>query len=380
MEQTIVIALSSREAFEKLCKKVSDKVSFNWRYGDTYKTIRRLIRYRPETGHTIENILVDAQEVHIDFPEMGDWVLRVTYDKGYPLYADMEHEFKPLRPEHGPAYHTCDCCGRQIYREMYVIQNLVTGEEVQVGKECAKKYGIKGIEWTNKFMCEINSMFVKDIDYSGEGYANADVSGLNFAFETERVLRAAKYLYDESQGVWKGGYRDEKGRYHHSESNQQLLIYISDNQDGIGNNPKYISGFMEFVRNRYKGNSDYDKIVAGFAKNFYTGKFEVWGAFFAIRDYEQTLHPERVCEKGTMVHFKAKIIDKKSLLGGFGYYMVFTLLTDSGARLERSGALPVINDDNTTEGYAEVKWVKNGTMLLDRVTKNPKKGVKYKEI
>ena len=150
-------------------------------------------------------------DLTINMPEENGWKLVCTFkDEAFtPVDTSKELIFK--NPAHGQDYNKCDVCGHWC-KNSYVIENIETGEELQVGCECVKKFGIKRFDYLSKFTDELHKLY----DYS-KLYATDDEdlemwggkpdSVYKNAFKKADLIMSAKAEYDKCP-IYKKAYRE----------------------------------------------------------------------------------------------------------------------------------------------------------------------------
>ena len=364
------------ESFNKMVKKLEKKVSFiKVAFGK---------RYRKLYQHTERNIdgycgsvkmWHEVIDVTVEMNTINDWVLLATYKDGLEFVANPTKELVFQNPEHGKEYRKCDACGHWC-KNSYVVYNTKTGEELQVGKECLKTFGLNGISFIYDFTKELYRMIDWYCSFSDgeslmEWRGEKDKSAFS-SCKTTDLLRAAKAYYNENK-AWKKGYY-VGNTYYKSESNDRIQAnLINQTFDG---DDDYINKVIEHIKNN-PANSEFGIDMLEMVNCFYTQPSFAAHAYFAIKSYEESIKGKELnIEKfkpGLQVKVVGKIIKTERFETIYGTIVKNTI--DAGGILfERTGKISV-SDDNTVNFYAVIKYVKGITVILDRATKNPKKGI-----
>ena len=251
-----------------------------------------------------------------------------------------------------------------------------TGEELQVGCECIKKFGINDMYYISDFTKKLYELY----DYRGS-YATDDEFGdiekwggrkdssyKNAILKTNLIM-AAKSQY-EICPVYKKGTKVENVRYRSATLEGIDTILNSGN---LKVDEAYVKAVCEFGA-KIQPKTEFEEDMVTVAKNFYCYQDQEVYAFFLVKAYEDSLKPELSLQKGCQVKVCGKVIQKRFEESYFGMMEINTILTDNGVTCERYGKIPT-TEDKRTSFYALVKGVFNGKVSLDRATKNPKKGI-----
>lgn len=316
-------------------------------------------------------------------PKESEWRLLATYKDGAFMPTDPSRELIFKNPKHGADYGKCDYCGHWC-KNAYVIENIKTGEELQIGCECVKKFGLGRFDYLSDFTCKLYKLYDYRINYATDKkYGDVliwrggkDVSYKDAIVKADLIM-AAKAQYDICP-VYKKGTKVEHVRYRSA---------TLDGIDTILNSKKfkvdeaYVKAVCEFGA-KIQPKTEFEKDMLAVAKNFYCFQEQDVYAFFLVKAYEDSLKPELSVQKGNQVKVCGKIIQKRFEESYYGVMEINTILTDKGIECERYGKVPTIEENGIkrTTFYALVKGVFNGKISLDRATKNPKKGIEVVEI
>lgn len=370
------------EPFKKMVKKLEKKVSFiQVKFGDKYKKLYHHVERDIDGYCYTVKMWHEVIDVTVEMDTINDWVLLATYKDGLEFVANPTKELILQNPEHGKEYRKCDACGHWC-KNSFIVYNTKTGEELQVGKECLKTFGLNGISFVYDFTKELYRMIDCYCSFSDEDSMFPIWKGDKdtYAFsscKTTDLLKAAKAYYNENK-VWKKGYYVGK-TYYKSESNDRIQAnLISENFDG---NDEYINKVIEHVKG-LQGNSEFSCDMITMVNNFYTAPSYAAHAYFAVKSYEESLKAKEInisrFKVGLQVHVQGKVIRKELLETMYGSVYKYTIQAN-GLLFERTGSIQV-SEDKTVNFYALIKNVKGLTIVLDRATKNPKKGIEILNI
>lgn len=317
-------------------------------------------------------------DLTINMPEENGWKLVCTFkDEAYtPVDNSKELVFK--NPAHGQDYNKCDVCGHWC-KNSYVIENIETGEELQVGCECVKKFGIKSFDYLSKFTDELYKLYDYSLSYSTDndelkmwgGNPNAIYKN---AFKKADLIMSAKAEYDKCP-IYKKAYR-ERDTYYHSPTLTNIETILCGEKFDINNN--YVEKVCAYALSK-PIDGEFAKKTHRLANDFYAYIDEAVYAFFMVKNYEDSLKTETKLETGTHVKVEGKVIQTRTEESYYGPVMINIILTDNGVECERIGKIPTVEIDNIkrTSFYSTVKGIYHGKISLDRATKNPKKGITY---
>lgn len=370
-------------------KKFADKTQknvegFTYSVGKPYEKLfyHPVINEEGIGGQRIE-VFHEVCDLTIDIPEQSGWRLLATYKDDAFTPADPTKELIFKNPAHGADYGRCDFCGHWC-KNAYVVENVKTGEELQVGCECIKKFGLKGFGFLSDFTRKLYELYDYRISYATddefgdiEKWGGRNDSSYKNAILKSDLIMAAKAQYDICP-VYKKGTKVEHVRYRSA---------TLDGIDTILNSKKfkvdeaYVKAVCEFGA-KIQPKTEFEEDMLAVAKNFYCFQKQDVYAFFLVKAYEDSLKPELSVQKGNQVKVCGKIIQKRFEESYYGIMEINTILTDKGIECERYGKVPTIEENGIkrTTFYALVKGVFNGKISLDRATKNPKKGIEVVEI
>lgn len=365
----------SVDSFVKLAKKTQKNVEgFEYTVGKPYDKV--FYHSIIEDGKFVGKVkcMHNVCDVYIHFPEENNWRLLATYNKGAFMPTDFTKLLVPKIKEHGIGYNKCDVCGHYCVNS-FLIENTETGDELQVGCECAKKFGINTLTYLSKFTSELHKIYdysLPDIEGDEPEWRGSKDAPFKTAYLTEDLIAAAKAEYDECP-VWrKGVYTD--GRYVRSRTSENIEARL--NSGNFKKEVKYVCEVGRYLSSK-EPITDFEKEMRSLNCNVYACAEQAVYAFFMVKNYEER---NRQCniKVGEQVKIEGKIIQIKEEQSYYGIMTTNTILTDSGIECVRIGKIPMtVGDDGYkhTLFYAIVKDVRHGRLYLDRATKNPKKGI-----
>lgn len=371
------IPSESVDAFKKFADKTRKNVKdFAYSLGKPYEKLfyHPVINEEGIGGQRIE-VFHEVCDLTIDIPDQSGWRLLATYKDDAFTPADPTKELIFKNPQHGADYGKCDHCGHWC-KNAYVIENIATGKELQVGCECIKKFGINDMYYISDFTKKLYELYDYRISYATddefgdieEWGGRKDSSYKNAILKTNLIM-AAKAQYDICP-VYKKGTKVEHVRYRSATLEGIDTILNSGN---LKVDEAYVKAVCEFGA-KIQPKTEFEEDMLAVAKNFYCYQGQEVYAFFLVKAYEDSLKPELNLPKGCQVKVCGKVIQKRFEESYFGMMEINTILTDKGVTCERYGKVPT-TEDKRTSFYALVKGVFNGKVSLDRATKNPKKGI-----
>ena len=376
------IPSESVEAFKKFADKTQKNVNgFAYTLGKPYEKLFRhpVIEENGMAGHCVK-AFHEVCDLVINMPDESDWRLVATYMDGAFTPTDPTKELIFKNPAHGADYGKCDFCGHWC-KNAYVVENVKTGEELQVGCECIKKFGIEGFGFLSDFTRKLYELYDYRISYATddefgdiEKWGGRKDSSYKNAILKSDLIMAAKVQYDICP-VYKKGTKVENVRYR-SATLDGIETILNSKKFKV--DEAYVKAVCEFGA-KIQPKTEFEEDMVTVAMNFYCYQDQEVYAFFLVKAYEDSLKPELNLQKGCQVKVCGKVIQKRFDEGYFGMMEINTILTDKGVICERYGKIP-ISDDRQTSFYAMVKGVFKGKVILDRATKNPKKGFEVKEI
>lgn len=371
--------------FEKFAKKTQKNVEgFTYSVGKPYEKLFRhpVIDENGMAGYCI-NVFYEVCDLVINMPEESDWRLLATYKDGAFMPTDPSKELIFKNPEHGIDYGKCDYCGHWC-KNAYVIENVKTGEELQIGCECVKKFGLGRFDYLSDFTRKLYKLYDYRINYATDKeYGDVllwrggkDVSYKDAIVKADLIM-AAKAQYNICP-IYKKG-RKQGITYFRSETLEGIDTILNSKNFKVDD--AYVAAVCEFGK-KIEPQSEFDKEMVRVANDFYCYKDEEVHAFFLVKAYEDSLKTELNIEKGNQVKVCGKVVQRRFEESYYGVMEINTILTDKGVECERYGKIPTTEENGIkrTEFYALVKGIFKGKVSLDRATKNPKKGIEVVEI
>lgn len=371
------IPLEAVDSFKKFADKTKKNVDgFTYSIGKPYQKLfyHPVVEEDGTIGHPIK-VFHEVCDLIVNIPEESGWRLLATYMNGAFTPVDSTKELVFKNPQHGIDYGKCDHCGHWC-KNAYVIENITTGEELQLGCECIKKFGINDMYYISDFTRKLHEIYDYRLNYATdkkygdieEWGGRKDSSYKNAILKTNLIM-AAKAQYDICP-VYKKGTKVENVRYRSATLEGIDTILNSGN---LKVDEAYVKAVCEFGA-KIQPKTEFEEDMVTVAKNFYCYQDQEVYAFFLVKAYEDSLKPELNLQKGCQVKVCGKVIQKRFEESYYGMMEINTILTDKGVTCERYGKIPT-TEDKRTSFYALVKGVFNGKVSLDRATKNPKKGI-----
>lgn len=371
------IPSESVDSFKKFADKTQKNVKdFTYSLGKPYqKLFYHPVIEEDGTAVHLTKVFHEVCDLTINIPEQSGWKLLATYKNDAFIPVDPTKELVFKNPQHGAHYGKCDHCGHWC-KNAYVIENITTGEELQVGCECIKKFGIDDMYYISDFTRKLYEIYNYKLNYATdkeygdllEWGGRKDSSYKNAILKTNLIM-AAKSQY-EICPVYKKGTKVENVRYRSATLEGIDTILNSGN---LKVDETYVKAVCEFG-SKIQPKTDFEEDMLTVAKNFYCYQGQEVYAFFLVKAYEDSLKPELNIPKGCQVKVCGKVIQKRFEESYYGMMEINTILTDKGVTCERYGKVPT-TEDKRTSFYALVKGVFKGKVSLDRATKNPKKGI-----
>lgn len=371
------IPSESVDSFKKFADKTQKNVKdFTYSLGKPYQKLfyHPVIEEDGTAGH-LTKVFHEVCDLTINIPEQSGWKLLATYKNDAFIPVDPTKELVFKNPQHGAHYGKCDHCGHWC-KNAYVIENITTGKELQVGCECIKKFGIDDMYYISDFTRKLYEIYNYKLNYATdkeygdllEWGGRKDSSYKNAILKTNLIM-AAKSQY-EICPVYKKGTKVDNVRYRSATLEGIDTILNSGN---LKVDETYVKAVCEFGA-KIQPKTEFEEDMLTVAKNFYCYQGQEVYAFFLVKAYEDSLKPELNLPKGCQVKVCGKVIQKRFEESYFGMMEINTILTDKGVTCERYGNVPT-TEDKRTSFYALVKGVFKGKVSLDRATKNPKKGI-----
>ena len=371
--------------FEKFAKATQKNVEgFTYSVGKPYEKLFRhpVINENGMAGYCIK-AFHEVCDLVINMPEESDWRLLATYKDGAFMPTDPSKELIFKNPEHGIDYGKCDYCGHWC-TNAYVIENVKTGEELQIGCECVKKFGLSRFDYLSDFTRKLYKLYDYRINYAtDEEYGDVllwrgskDVSYKDAIVKADLIM-AAKAQYNICP-IYKKG-RKQGITHFRSETLEGIDTILNSKKFKVDD--AYVKAVCEFGK-KIEPQSEFDKEMVRVANDFYCYKDEEVHAFFLVKAYEDSLKTGLNIEKGNQVKVCGKVVQRRFEESYYGVMEINTILTDKGVECERYGKIPTTEENGIkrTEYYALVKGIFKGKVSLDRATKNPKKGIEVVEI
>lgn len=371
------IPLEAVDSFKKFADKTKKNVEgFTYSIGKPYQKLfyHPVVEEDGTAGHRIK-VFHEVCDLIVNIPEESGWRLLATYMDGAFTPVDPTKELVFKNPQHGLDYGKCDHCGHWC-KNAYVIENITTGEELQVGCECIKKFGINNMYYISDFTRKLHEIYDYRLNYATdkeygdieEWGGKKDSSYKNAILKTNLIM-AAKSQY-EICPVYMKGTKVKNVRYRSATLEGIDTILNSGN---LKVDEAYVKAVCEFGA-KIQPKTEFEEDMVTVAKNFYCYQDQEVYAFFLVKAYEDSLKPELNLQKGCQVKVCGKVIQKRFEESYYGMMEINTILTDKGVICERYGKIPT-TEDKRTSFYALVKGTFNGKVSLDRATKNPKKGI-----
>lgn len=372
------IAASKLNSFYNFVKKVQKHCDINVKVSEV---MEKVFVHKISDGITSERVkrVHEVVEVTISLPDINNWELIASYTKknGF-VPASFDKEIVYTNPLHGENYHICDECGHKIYNS-YVVRNVLTGEEKQVGSECLKSFCVDRIVYLSKFTAELYRNYVisymkEEWEWTGNACPAEEGIGVK---ETEKVFDSIALYYKDNK-VWKKGYWNDKVKqYFKSESQVMIMNFVRENKSSK------IEGLFEAVKTYVDALEDSDFIskVKKVYNQFYCTEKDIIYLFYGLKMYEDTQN--NVFEglnEDMPVRVEGKIISKKSVETIFGTKEVVLIKTKDNV-VERLGKVDGRVDEEVSF-YTTIKRLdkKTNRIVVNRTLKNAKKGIEYKMI
>lgn len=365
------------ESFRKFAEKTKKNVEgFDYIIGKPYEKVfyHPVINDDGSHGKDIKAFYTIC-DLTVNMPEEKDWRLLATYKDYAFTPADPTKELIFKNKEHGIDYEKCDVCGHRCINS-YVIENVKTGEELQVGYECVKKFGLKGMSFLSDFTRKLYEIYDFHISYATDDEfgdlltwgGKKDVSYKDARLKTEMIM-AAKAEFDKCP-IWSKAEKSN-GIYRPSQTAYNIEARMNS-LEGIKVDEAYVKKVCDYVL-RKEAESEFEVEMQKVANDFYVYTGQIVYAFFLVKNYEDSKKKINVT-KGMQVRVTGKLIKKSYEESYYGYTEINTILTDKGITCERRGKVSIENGQRC-EFYSIVKSVYHGKVYLDRATKNPKKGI-----
>lgn len=361
-------------------KNYSNKVkkylpNFNVTFSEPFDEVfRHTMFIKDEEGHNRVTTFKQTHrvvEIEITQP-FTEWELLASYIDG-TFISNSTTKIEYANKNHGHDYGKCDCCNHKT-RNSHVVRNKNTNEELQVGGECLKKFGLKDIAWLTKFNAELNRTI--DLIGTSDGEGNYIIyqekkTWMKGSYPTANVIAAAIEVYN-SKPKW------EKGVTMNTILNK---VEKMDEEQQTSDEVKEVLDFCSRIE--VKGTwDDFNDNMKRLSNNYYTKVESFVFAFFAKKNLEDKkrldAQPKPDFEENDYIHIVGKIINTKYISTIYGVAEVNRIVSNKGFVFERMGK--VNRDENgNVDIYTISEGNFKGVTYLGRCTKNPKKGITYKE-
>lgn len=311
------------------------------------------------------------REVEITLPTIKEWWLKASYEDGLLFVSDPTKELEFSNKEHGFDYNKCDMCGHYI-KNSYVVENKTTGEELQVGCECLKKFGLDNFKYIHKFTrelydaaCYIGSVDIDDAEKELHMWRGYDDKYAFSVCERLDLLRAA-YKYYSERKEWRRG-----------KSSDDIQAMLSNRE--FAGDDDWLNNACEYAL-KQDAMTEFSMEMQRVAKNYYAMPSDAPYAFFIIKNYDDYLRAKElpVLKVGVQVKVEdAEVVNVERIEDYYGSYDKNTLMTKRNYKMIRKGKIPMTRRNNKayTSFYALIGYIdKYNNIYLERATKNPKKG------
>lgn len=370
------------ESFRKLADKCKKNVpNFDYSVGKEREERFQHITLH-DKGYSRSFAMHPIFPVTIQFPEDNDWELMASYEDGLEFVTDPSQKLMPSNPEHGLNYDHCDVCGRSELKNSYLIRNVKTGEELQVGCGCVKKYGLQFTKALSDFTRSLYQDFDARSNYNTDEtpvWKGGDDKWAISSIEKSDLICAAKRYYDESP-VWVKSYYDHKERcLVRSESASLIKSYLSTGEYELDTD--YVEEVCRYTLFHVTDNSDFADDMRRVANNFYSTPNYACHAFYMVKKYEEHKLEQRLTmdayPEGALLHVEGVLIDTQTEMSFYGEMQINTIKTESGILVKRVGKVPFVEVDGVrkVDFYAKIKYVEGIQITVDRALKRPAKGL-----
>lgn len=369
------------ESFRKLADKCKKNVpDFDYSVGKEGTERFQHITLH-DNGYSRSYAMHPIFPVTIQFPEDNDWELLASYEDGLEFVTDPSQKLVTSNPMHGLNYDHCDVCGRSELKNSYLIRNVKTGEELQVGCGCVKKYGLQFTKALSDFTRSLYQDFDARSNYNTDETlvwkGGADKWAVS-AVEKSDLICAAKRYYDEHP-VWVKAYYDhDERRMVCSESANQIQRYLSTGDYELDTD--YVEEVCRYTLS-LSDNSDFTDNMRRLAINFYSTPNSACFAFFMVKKYEEYRLEQKLTmdayPAGALLHVEGILIDTQTEISFYGAMQINTIKTKSGILVKRVGKVPFVEVDGVkkVDFYAKIKYVEGIQITVDRALKRPAKGL-----
>lgn len=371
MENRFYLPVFQLDAFKKFIRKYQknvDGVSC-----ELSKEKEIVIRHATDDGQPIK-MLHKVVEVTMNLPEENNWKLVTFFENDYQIIVEESKELIYWNQKHGKDYGICDACGHRI-KNSYVIRNESTHEELQVGCECLKTYGIHSFKSISRMLAELHEKFYSlsaDCDNEafvlGSSYDPMKKWGRSAILKSDLIC-AAKSYYDEHP-AWISAKNSEIG------SMNEIKKVLIGKEFTIDD--EYVRKVCEYSSNM-DSYTEFSQDMVALCKNYYATPNDACAAYFLVKRYEEYVRMQLIGEikEGTPVHIVGTVVHMALVPSMYGFgemQKLFTIKTDNGVIVKRYGVVKYSGEgDNRVSFYSSVKYIKDNQIFLDRALKNPKK-------
>lgn len=386
---SFTISATQIGSFSAFCKKVKRNVpDFKADFGQVYDRLFKHDIIDADGYHGTERMWHAVCDVTATMPEDNGWCLMATYEDGLVFPANPTRELVVKNPAHGLDYDRCDVCGHWC-KKSYLVLNVKTGEELQVGCECAKKFGLKQLNWISKFTRELKRVICcwanvgedESPELTWRGAADKEA----YAATEKNSLICAARVYYSAHPKWIRGYY-EGGAYYPSASQKEIRSILANR--AYEDDAEYCAKVCEWaMANIEASDSDFKENMFRVAKDFYAQRNDAVFAYFMVKGYEEWTRAQSKdairIERGMQVKVTGEIIAINSLSGAYGTYNEYTIKTPKGFVVTRAGTVPVSRGDGDvlrTSFFAPVISCRGVDVKVGRALKNAKKGVETIEL
>ena len=375
------IPAHSKDEFLKLVSKASKNITgLQWTVGGT-----RNQTFRHFFDGEIVKMSHSVCDVTVELPEVNDWMLLATVVDGAMFITDHKRQLV-LKHGHGADYKRCDVYKHKQWKKSYIVRNSKTNEELQVGAECAKKFGIgmmHAIYLLTKELYQSYSLY--SCEYDGlepvEWPAHISDPHAVRSIETSVAVQAAKKYYDEHNGKWIKTYY-QGTLYYPSESAAEIRNSLNDFAPDAEN--AYYKELAAYLRDVFEANgySEFENKIKSIGTDYYMSAGDVASAFFAIKKFEQykveqaaKAAGQYLPKVGDYIHIVGKIVNERTCCGYYGNYVEYEIFNSlDGLTYKRSGVVKA-DSENNVDCYAYIRDIWQGNNMLDRTTIHAKKGI-----
>ena len=384
----IMIPCCAEKEVEKIIRKAQKYIpKFSCEYGEPYN---KTFRHYAGEGQIIKQSH-RVKDIILSIPDENEWDLIATVKDGALFVTDQNKKLVLTNEKHGVGYGLCDACKHKQRKASFIVRNNRTGEELQVGSECAKKFGIGTVQQIYNLTSSLYQSYA--LPYY-EGWEEPKMWPHKYndpyaarSVEVSLMVQAAKKYYDDHNGLWKKSYVGPTGVYYRSESAADISGSLDDFQPD-DQNPYYLE-LMEWLRNEFETSEEYgfNRDIKELPNQYYVSASYSAIAFFAIKNYEVWKKEKAAREAGIYlpkrddyIRIVGKVVNKITRNGYYGSYTEYDIQNNIDNNIyKRAGALP-LNSEGLVDGYAFINDVWKGNYTLGRVTKGRKKGVEIANI